>query len=160
MEMAHQPTRDERNLLLTHVQGILMKDFETFEHKADMGIRGYGQTAEEAFENGAKALFSVMVDVESIEGKERRDIHCSADDLEILFVEWLNVLLSVADSEGLVFSRFEVKIDGGNLTGWAMGEELRYEKHKPVVEVKAATYHMLRVEKVKDGYVAQCVVDV
>lgn len=158
--MAHQSIRAERDLLQTHVQGVLVKDFETFEHKADMGIRGYGQTVEEAFENGAKALFSIMVDVGSVEGKERRDIHCSADDLETLFVEWLNVLLSVADSEGLVFSGFDVKIDGGSLTGWALGEGLKYEKHKPVVEVKAATYHMLRVEKTKDGYVAQCVVDV
>lgn len=138
----------------------MMRDFETFEHQADMGIRGFGRTVEEAFENGAKALFSVMVDVASVAGKEKRKIDCTADDLETLFVEWLNSLLSVADAEGLVFSEFDANIHGGNLTGWAMGEELKYEKHKPVVEVKAATYHMLKVEKTNDEYLAQCVVDV
>lgn len=137
-----------------------MKEYETFEHKADMGIRGYGRTVEEAFENGARALFSVMVDVRSVEGRVRREIDCSADGLDVLFTEWLNKLLSIADSEGLVFSNFGARIEGNRLKGWASGEELDYDKHKPIVEVKAATYHMLEVEE-KDGvYVAQCVVDV
>jgi SHS2 domain-containing protein len=137
-----------------------VKQYETFEHKADMGIRGYGRTAEEAFQNGARALFSVMVDLKTVKGKDERDIECSADDIEALFVEWLNGLLSVADAEGLVFSDFGVKIRENKLEGWALGERLDYEKHNPVVEVKAATYHMLKVEKTDDLYFAQCVVDV
>jgi SHS2 domain-containing protein len=140
--------------------GSAMKPFETFEHKADMGIRGFGRTVEEAFENGARALFSVMVDVDSVEAKTRQEIECSAGDVEALFVEWLNRLLSEADMAGLVFSKFGVKIDNGKLTGWAMGEKLNQEKHKPIVEVKAATYHMLKVERADDGFLAQCVVDV
>jgi SHS2 domain-containing protein len=137
-----------------------VKRYETFEHKADIGIRGYGRTAEEAFQNGARALFSVMVDLETVEGNEKQDIECSADDVETLFVEWLNGLLSVADAEGLVFSDFGVKIEENRLKGWALGERLDCEKHNPVVEVKAATYHMLKVEKTDDLYIAQCVVDV
>jgi len=139
---------------------MAVKRYETFEHKADMGIRGYGRTVEEAFENGARALFSVMIDVRSVEGKVKRNINCSADELDVLFAEWLNALLSVADSEGLVFSDFGVKIRKNRLEGWAMGEELSYDKHKPIVEVKAATYHMLKVDKTASGYVVQCVVDV
>lgn len=137
-----------------------MRDFETFEHRADMGITGYGASLEESFVNGAKALFSVMVDIQNVEGRQEYVVECSADDPETLFVEWLNSLLSVADSEGVVFSRFRVEIDGNRLTGRAMGEELDVSRHNPVVEVKAATYHMLKVEKTDRGYVAQCVVDV
>ncbi len=137
-----------------------MKRYETFEHKADVGVKGYGSSVEEAFENGARALFSVMVDLEAIDGNEKQDIECSADDIEALFVEWLNGLLSTADAEGLVFSDFGVEIEGNSLRGWALGERLDHEKHRPVVEVKAATYHMLKVEKVNDLYIAQCVVDV
>lgn len=137
-----------------------MREFETFEHRADMGIRGYGTSLEEAFANGAKALFSVMVDIDNVDAREEYSLECSADDTETLFVEWLNSLLSVADSEGVVFSRFQLKIEGNKLKGSATGERLNADKHKPVVEVKAATYHMLRVEKTDGGYSAQCVVDV
>lgn len=137
-----------------------MRGFETFEHGADIGIRGYGRTLEEAFVNGAKALFSVMIDTERVELRERRGIECSAEDVETLFIEWLNRLLSVADSEGLVFSEFKIDIIGNRLEGSAMGEDLDQEKHNPKVEVKAATYHMLKVAQGGVGYVAQCVVDV
>ncbi len=47
-----------------------MKPYEQFEHKADVGVRGYGKTIEEAFENGAKAMFSIMVNIAKIEPKK------------------------------------------------------------------------------------------
>jgi SHS2 domain-containing protein len=137
-----------------------VKGFETFEHKADMGIRGYGATLEEAFANGAKALFAVMIDIRSVNPKDAHEVKCSADDLETLFVEWLNRLLSIADSEGVVFSQFELEIRGNMVDGKALGERLDRERHRPMVEVKAATYHMLKVGESEGGFFAQCVVDV
>ena len=135
-------------------------EFETFEHGADMGIRGYGTTLEEAFVNGAKALFSVMVDIQKVDGVEEYGVKCSADDTDTLFVEWLNNLLSIADSEGVVFSSFELEIKENSLEGKALGERLDRGKHRAAVEVKAATYHMLKVAETEGGFVAQCVVDV
>jgi tRNA nucleotidyltransferase (CCA-adding enzyme) len=135
-------------------------DYETFEHEADIGIRGFGQTAGEAFENAAKALFSVIVNVQAIEPKDKRSVTVSAPDRELLLVEWLNALLSLSDIERMVFSKFDVKIEGASLTGTAWGERLDQERHEPNVEIKGATYHMLKVME-KDGrFVAQCVVDV
>jgi SHS2 domain-containing protein len=134
--------------------------YETFEHEADIGIRGFGQTIEEAFENAAIALYSVMVDVGSIKQIHMRTISVTASDHELLFVEWLNALLSLSDIERMVFSKFEVAISGMSLTGRAWGERLDQIRHQPHVEIKAATYHMLSVKKEHDMFVAQCVVDV
>ncbi len=134
--------------------------YETFEHQADIGIRGFGQTIEEAFEHAAIALYSVMVNVATIEPNEMRTLSVTAPDLELLFVEWLNALLSLSDIERMVFSRFEVSISGKSLTGRAWGEHLDQIRHQPHVEIKAATYHMLCVKKEHDRFVAQCVVDV
>jgi SHS2 domain-containing protein len=142
------------------VCGGEVEAFETFEHKADMGIRGRGKTVEEAFINGAKALFSVMIDIENVDVIEEYQVRCSADDMETLFVEWLNSLISLSDSEGVVFSQFELKLRGNILEGKAFGETLDRERHRAVVEVKAATYHMLKVEEREGEFVAQCVVDV
>ena len=135
-------------------------NYETFDHEADIGIRGFGSNIGEAFENAALAMYSVMVKIETIKPLEQKEIVVSAPDGELLLVEWLNALLSLSDIERMVFSRFEVRIEGTSLTARAWGERLDRIRHEPNVEVKGATYHMLKVSKSGDRYVAQCVVDV
>lgn len=142
-----------------------MLKYEQFEHQADVGIRGYGETIEETFENGARAMFSVMVSLKKVEPKKEIEIRCEAANLEELFVEWLNKLLSEAGIENMIFSDFkinEIKKDNATyeLLGLAKGEELNLEKHEPKVEVKAATYSQLKVEKKENQYMAQTIVDV
>jgi len=134
--------------------------YETFGHEADIGIRGFGDSIEEAFANAASALYSVMVNVKAVQPQEKRTITASASDIELLLVEWLNTLLAVTDIERLFFSKFEVVIEGTLLKGTAWGEPFNSIRHEPNVEVKGATYHMLRVAEEKGRYVAQCVVDV
>jgi SHS2 domain-containing protein len=134
--------------------------YETFEHEADIGIRGFGSSVEEAFEGAAMAMYSVMVKIEAIKLLEQRKVSVSAPERELLLVEWLNALLSLSDIERMVFSKFDVTIDGASLTGTVWGERLDRVRHEPTVEVKGATYHMLKVDKDNDEYVAQCVVDV
>jgi tRNA nucleotidyltransferase (CCA-adding enzyme) len=137
-----------------------MVDFETFEHEADIGIRGFGNSMKEAFENAAVALYSVMVNIEAVNPREKRTFSVSASDTELLLVEWLNALLATSDIERLIFSKFDVKIEGTTLTGSAWGETLDRDRHEPHVEVKGATYHLLSVKERDGAYMAQCVVDV
>ena len=137
-----------------------MAQFETFEHEADIGIRGFGGSMKEAFENAAIALYSVMVNIDTINPVEEMTVTVSAPDPELLLVEWLNALLALSDIERMVFSKFEVKMEGTTLTGIAGGEPLDRERHEPHVEVKGATYHLLSVKEQDGIYTAQCVVDV
>lgn len=137
-----------------------MPEYETFEHEADIGIRGFGERTEEAFENAAVALYSVMVNIDTVKPEEEKTFSVSAPDHELLLVEWLNALLATSDIERMVFSRFEVAIDGMKLRGSAWGEKLDRNRHEPHVEVKAATYHLLSVSEKKGRFTAQCVVDV
>jgi len=135
-------------------------NYETFEHQADIGVRGFGATMEEAFANAAAAMYSVIVDIGRVEERESRSVHVSAGDPSQLLVEWLNALLAVSDIDRLVFSRFEARIRGNVLDGTAWGERLDRTKHDPNVEVKGATYHLLEVSTENGHYTAQCVVDV
>lgn len=141
-------------------QSPVRKKYETFEHEADIGIRGFGTSLQEAFENAAIALYSVMVKIEAVDASEKRELSVSAPDQELLFIEWLNALLALSDIERMVFSKFAVRIDNTSLTAIAWGEGLDRKRHEPKVEVKGATYHMLRVCNNDGAYVAQCVVDV
>ncbi len=138
----------------------MTSDYETFEHEADIGIRGFGRTLEEAFAHTAAAMYSVIVDLGRVEPNESRSVSASADDREQLLVEWLNALLAISDIERMVFSKFEVRIEAKALAGTAWGEPLDRSKHRPNVEVKGATYHLLSVRREKGRFVAQCVVDV
>ncbi|WP_456396961.1 archease [Thermococcus sp.] len=142
-----------------------MRTWEHYEHTADVGIRGYGETLEEAFENVAVALFDVMVDVRKVESKECREVEAEGEDLMALLYSFLEELLILHDTEGVVFSDFEVRIektpDGYRLKAKACGEPLDYEKHGPKEEVKAITYHDMKIEQLPDGkWMAQLVPDI
>ncbi|MEW6326002.1 MAG: archease [Thermodesulfobacteriota bacterium] len=134
--------------------------YETFEHGADIGIRGKGRTLEEAFSNGAKALFSLMADLSTIEPQKEIQVECTAPDIETLFMVWLNQLIALADLEKMFLCEFSVTISNNNLTAVARGESISPQKHNLGVEVKGATYTMLKVFQEAGYFVAQCVVDV
>jgi SHS2 domain-containing protein len=134
---------------------------EHFPHEADMGVRGFGNSREQAFEQAALALTSVISDPQKIAPREAVQIQCEAPDAELLFVDWLNALVYEMATRHLLFSRYAVHIDGTRLTATAWGEPLDIARHQPAVEVKGATYTGLRVAQETDGsWVAQCVVDV
>ena len=134
--------------------------YETFEHTADIGIRGIGKTLEQAFEEGAKAMFSVMYDINSVKPAKELKVKLKAKDREALFVEWLNRLLAEKEISGLIFSKFKVEFQGDKLIGSAWGEKFNAKKHKAETEVKAATYSQLKITEEKGKYIAQCIVDV
>jgi SHS2 domain-containing protein len=130
-----------------------MKSWEHFEHKADIGIRGYGATPAEAFAQCALALTAVITDPALVAPRVPVAFACAAPELDALLLEM--------DRKKLLFSRFEVQIADGRLTAFAWGETVEPDRHQPAVEVKAATYHALAVRRRDDGsWLAQCVVDV
>jgi len=138
-------------------------DFEHFEHEADIGIRGFGQTIEEAFENCALAMFQITHNVEKVQNKKSIHIECNSNVQDELLVEFLNELLSLSDVENMTFKEVKVKIwqdDKFYLSGKAYGEERDIPKHQFKTEVKAATFSNLGVTEEKGKWIAQCVVDV
>ena len=135
--------------------------WEHFPHEADMGVRGFGNSKAEAFEQAALALTAVITDLEKLQPNEVIDINCEAPDDELLFVDWLNALVYEMSTRNLLFSRFEVHIEGQKLTGKVWGEKVNVVRHQPAVEVKGATYTALKVSQDRVGnWLAQCVVDV
>lgn len=137
--------------------------YEILDHTADAGVRGIGASLEEAFSEAARGTFSLMVDLSQVEPREEVELRVQADSLEGLLVAFLGELLALRDIEGLVFSKFEVKIGRVNgtwrLSGKAYGEPLDPARHRPGVEVKAATYYGVKVAKEGDHWIAQCVLD-
>lgn len=135
--------------------------WEHFPHQADVGVRGLGATPESAFEQAALALTAVVTDPVGVIPAEVIELSCEAPDRELLLVDWLNALIFEMATRSMLFSRFEVCLEGGRLKAKAWGEALDSARHHPAVEVKGATYTALEVAQQQDGtWLAQCVVDV
>ncbi len=135
--------------------------WEHFEHRADIGVRGVGDTLAEAFAQAAVALCAIVTDPARVRPREAVTLHCEAPDRELLLVDWLNALIFEMATRRMLFSRFDVHLEDGRLRARAWGEPLEVARHRPAVEVKGATYTELRVCRDAQGrWVAQCVVDV
>ena len=135
--------------------------WEHFAHGADIGVRGIGTSRDEAFDQAALALTAVVTDPAGVAPDTAVELHCEAPDDELLLADWLNALIYEMATRKLVFGRYSVRIAGQQLTATAWGEALDRERHRPAVEVKAATYTELSVVRRDDGaWVTQCVVDV
>ncbi|MGZ4841211.1 MAG: archease [Candidatus Angelobacter sp.] len=138
-----------------------VRRWEHFEHMADMGVRGIGPSRETAFEEAALAMCATITDPALVHPEMLVEVDCTAKEDEFLLVDWLNALIAEMSARRMIFSKFEVNIDNGQLHGRAWGEIADPARHHPAVEVKGATLTELKVTKTPDGiWTAQCVVDV
>ena len=124
------------------------KKFEILDHTADTGIIAYGDDMQQAFENAALGMFNLITDLKSIENNQTRKIDVDSPDRDSLLVNWLNELIYLFDVENLIFSKFEIiHLDDSTLSAFAYGEKVDFSKHEIKTGIKAATYHMLRIDE-------------
>ncbi len=127
------------------------KRFELTEHTADIGLVAYGSNLAEAYANAAYGMFSIIADLEDVKEGVSRQVTIDADDPEMLLVDWLNELLYLFDVHKLLFRRFDIAaFTGGNLAATCHGERYDPARHHLKLGIKAATYHMLRVDSEKN----------
>jgi len=136
--------------------------WEHFEHRADIGVRGTGHDMAEAFAQAALAMTAIITDPAGVHPEKSVRLACSEADPELLFVDWLNQVIFEMATRGMLFSRFDVRIDDrGELQAEIRGEAVDRTRHTPAVEIKGATFTELSVRQQADGsWLAQCVVDV
>ncbi len=140
-----------------------MCPFETFDHTADIGLRITARTLDELFAEAARALFSVLLEnPDATERREMVELQLHADDLAYLLVDWLRELLYIFETRHLALWDFQVKVNERRhvVDALCAGEPLDWSKHRPGTEVKAITYHGLRVERQGDGWVAEVILDI
>ena len=136
------------------------RDFEIINHTADVGIIAYGADISQAFANAARALFSLITELDNIDEVVYRDVEITAPDQESLLVAWLNELIYLFDTENIIFKRFDItQLNHTQLKARSYGEKVDSSKHSLKTGVKAATYHMLKVDQ-DDGGKVQVLFDI
>jgi SHS2 domain-containing protein len=135
--------------------------YETFDHTADLGLRVRAADLDTLFAEAGRALFATLVENLDIVAPVRKlDITLAGGDREYLLFDWLKELLYHFDAGHLLLSRFEVHVGDDGLRAAAWGEPLDLSRHELAHEVKAITYHGLRVGQAADGWLAEVIVDI
>jgi SHS2 domain-containing protein len=140
---------------------VNVKRYEFFNHTSDIGIRIFGNSLAALFENAGFALFDIITDIAKVCEHEMHCITISRDSIDELLVEWLSSLLYLNATELFLGKKFHVReIAQQSLTGEAWGEIYQDHRHVIKTEVKAVTYHGLKVYQDEGLWKATVVLDV
>lgn len=140
--------------------------YSYYEHVSDIGIRAEGRTLEEAFACGMEAALAVMFDLDTIGDVTAIEARASAPEIDLLFVEAINEVLSLMGRDELALKGIrDVKIERDASGGYAFsatayGERFDMDKHAARTEVKGATYSGLSYGESDGAHVLTCILDV
>jgi SHS2 domain-containing protein len=139
----------------------MTKNYTTFDHTADLGIEVYGKDHRELFVNAGRALFDLITDLNKIEAHTSLSLNLKAIDREDLLVSWLRELLYFHQSEGYLLNDFVLHdLEEQSLRATVKGEIYETNRHELIREIKAVTYHHLKVTQEKERWVARIVFDI
>lgn len=133
--------------------------YKFVSHTADVKFEAEGKTLEEVFMYSAEALFESIYDKLKISRKLEKNIEVEGEDNLSLLYSFLEEFLFLLDAENFVCSKIkDLKIYNNKLTAIVVGDKA--SNYKFTNDVKAVTYSDMKVEMVKDKWVAVGVFDV
>lgn len=150
----------------SNLHANLMKPYDLISHTADIGLKVRGRTLKDLFENAAKGMFWIAA------GKAKKfkdlkvlslkvDISGEAGDFEELLVDWLSELLYLSNKKKILFTDFKVqKLEEKSLVSKVQGVKVDPKKFPIKTEIKAVTFHNLKIEKDSQGFHADIIFDV
>jgi SHS2 domain-containing protein len=135
--------------------------FETIDHTADLAVHVWSPDLAGLFAEAARAMTSLMADPEAIEGRETVSISAEGADAADLLVNWLREILYLWHGRELLTAKAEVLDIGETRIQSRLGcDPYDPARHEIRHELKAVTYHDLRVEPASDGWEAVVIFDV
>ncbi len=146
-----------------------MRDFELIDHTADLEIRVYGATIEQLFHNALCGMFQAIkpqipgcsIKNDRVQCKElsrHHKLHVESPDREALLVDFLSQALYLSDVHNEAYldvtihalsdTMIDATIHGAPITGF---ED---------VEIKAVTYHDMKIQKMNGLWQVNIVFDI
>ncbi len=139
------------------------KGIKVFYTTADIGISVRGKTIGELFQNAAKGLSILLVKEvkEYKSNKKKKEFKLFAQSYESLLVKFLNELLYLYETDFLYFTKAEFeKINENELKGYIYFKRLKEKAFIPNYDIKAVTYHNLKIIKKRIYYYADIIFDI
>lgn len=138
-----------------------MKVFDLIDISGDAGIKAYGDSLEAVFINAATGMYSLITDPAYVKAAREIEIEVEGSSLDSLFVSWLNELVFQFDAYGFIGKRIRIhSLQDNKISATVSGEDFARDKHSQGLLIKAATYHKLKIEKIKDIWEAEVIFDI
>lgn len=135
--------------------------YRYIDHTSDLGVEIFGKNLEELFANACFTIFDNILNLNSVEAKEKRTVTLRSSNLQDLFMDWLRELIFLFSYEYFVVKKVsKIELKDNTLTAELRGENFDQSRHRVKIEIKTPTYHMFQVEKTEKGYKATVVFDV
>ncbi|HVA47728.1 MAG TPA: archease [Pirellulales bacterium] len=143
-------------------RGTILSDmYEIFEHTADLGLRIRAADLPTLFADAGRGLTSIIAaNLDEIRPVTEVPLRVTGGRLDLILFDWLSEILYLFESEHLLLAQFDVRFADDVLQATAHGEPLDEARHQLEHEVKAITYHGLKVEPTPDGWLAEVIVDI
>ncbi len=140
--------------------------FEFVEHTGDAAVRMTSPDAGGLVRDAARALLTLYV-ADAAEAVDElpieRDLELVAQDPEELLVDLLGELIWLFDCDGFLCRDIDVRhvsfSEPVRLVARLRGETYDAARHEALTEVKAATYHGLKIDRTPLGLEATIVFD-
>jgi len=134
--------------------------FELTDHTADLGLHIVADSQEMLLAEAGAGLLAIQVaNPQEVQPLHPVGIVLPRGDAEELLFDWLSELLYLFECDDWLFARFDVTLDERQLRAVAWGQRpgpsLQLDH-----EVKAITYHQLRVTQVEGRWEAELIVDI
>ena len=137
-----------------------MKHFRILDHTADIGLTIYGEDLKALFAHAGEGFFHIITDLKKVKPRIEKRVELGGESLDRLLVDWLGELLYLHDVDHLLFGEFAMESVGvEGLKAVAKGEPFQEGVHVIKTEIKAVTYHQIRVEKRNGGWRARVIFD-
>lgn len=135
--------------------------YEYFDHAADVGIRCQAPSVEELFQAAGRALMEWIGPAPGGEDTASQPLNIEGEDREDLLVRWLQELLYLFQERHLYFVAAEsVHISDRMLRGEILFKRWDEASSGEFQEVKAVTYHQLRVYAQGGSWHASVILDI
>lgn len=129
-------------------------------HGGDVGLRVYGAKRSELFENGAAGMVALLSEPGKFSRKKVVLFRIRSTSWESLLVDWLHEILYQFTIKKIGFHQFKIKkIRPFFLEAYGYGERIHLNRHPIFREIKAVTYHHLKIRKIKDHFFAKIIFD-
>jgi SHS2 domain-containing protein len=139
----------------------MSKRCATFDHTADVGLSAQGDTLGELFEALGEGLTDVICAREQVAATEKRMVTVRAEDVEALAVDFLSAVRTAVQTDRFLVADVSVmKIDENAVQADLSGEMYDPDRHELKVEVKAVTYHQLKIVQEGDIWVGRVILDI
>ncbi len=134
---------------------------EFFEHTADLGLRATAPTLPELFAEMGRCLFAAVLDNPfEIRSIDQIELDVPGSNLEDLMFDFLREILYRFEVGGFLSGEFDVQQNENGLHVVIRGEAFDSARHVLSHEVKAVTYHELKVVQDDQSWLAEVIVDI